>query len=176
MARETRKARMLRIASGMATPDDVSAGMAFVNRLRSAFTWLASLDEGQPLTEPLLDTLLTVKEDTQVAADGCKVAEDLSRAYIIARAEAGDGLFVPDGITSTVYLGLPTHDKKVSVESSVRVTVDSTGMLAAMVRDGLLTEAVAEAYRVAFSTVKPTKSVRFIPVGAEKASAKGVDA
>lgn len=161
MARESRKDRMARIASGIANPNDASSGMAFVNRLRSAFTWFASLDEDAPITEPVLDALLTAKEATQVVEDGCEVAEKLVKAYAIARAKAGDSLFVPDASTTTVYLGLPTHPKRLTVESKSRDTIDTVEMLAAMVRDGLLTVATAEAYRTAFTKSTPFHAVAF---------------
>lgn len=161
MARETRKARMTRIASGIVVPGDTAAAFAFVNRLRSAFGRFAALDESAPVDEATLDGLLTAKEDTQLVGDGVSVAESIVKAWVIARADAGDALYTPDDTTDTVYLGLPTHAKRFSVERKVREGVDAEGLLAALVRDGFLTVVQADTYREAFTKRTPFTAVAY---------------
>lgn len=159
--KESRKDRLARIAAGMTDANDASAAFAFANRLRSAFVAFSRLDEGAPITEAALDGLLTAKEATQVVDDGCEAAEKIVKAFVIARADAGDALFVPDDTTSTVYLGLPTYPKRFTVERKSRATVDSAGMLAALVRDGLLTERDAATYLEAFTKPTPYTAVAY---------------
>lgn len=159
--KESRVDRLARIARGMTDANDAAAAFAFANRLRSAFVAFTRLDEGAPLTEPMLDALLTAKEATQVVADGTKVAEDIVKSFVAARAAAGDALYTPDDTTTTVYLGLPTFPKRFSVENREKDTVDAAGMVAAMVRDGLLTAAQGDTYLATFTKHTPYLAVAY---------------
>lgn len=161
MDKETRKAQEQRIHGGAALPEDVSKAIGFANRLRSAFAWARGIDPTAPLNEVALDGLLTVKAAVQSVITSGDAAERVIRDLVVARADAGDGLFVASDTTSTVFLGLPTHPKRFSVEDKTRKAFDLQAFLGALVADGVLTEAQAAARVAAATTYPVSRAVAF---------------
>lgn len=161
---ETRKGRQERIAGGVALPSDVRSAFGFANRLRTAFDWVRTLSTTSPLGEETVDTLLTVHEAIQTVGDGVKGATDVVKAIVLGRADAGDALYVPDPATTTLYLGLPTHAKRFSVETvKGRTTVDHAALLDSLVADGLITASEAAVRVARFTTVAPDhRRMRFL--------------
>lgn len=164
---ETRKGRTGRIAGGIALPSDVRAAFGFANRLRSAFDWVRTLPVGEPLGEATVDTLLTVHETIQTVGDGVKGATDVVKAIVLGRADAGDALYVPDPTTTTLYLGMPTHDKRFSVEwVKGRTSVDHAALLESLVADGLISRTEAAARLARFTVTAPDhRRMRFLTWG-----------
>lgn len=159
---ETRKAQEARIKGGTVLPDDVSNAMAFVNRLRSAFSWIRGLDASAPLDETTLDGLLIVKASVQSVASSTKSAESNIRDFVIARADAGDGLFEPSTETDTLFLGLDTHAKRFSVERQVRPYFDKDAFIRSLVEDGVLTQDECDERSARFTETPTIPVVRFI--------------
>lgn len=158
MDKETRKAQESRIHAGAALPEDVSKAQGFANRLRSAFAWVRGIDAAAPLSETTLDGLLIVKTAVQSVITSGEAAERIVRDLIVARADASDGLFVESDTTDTLFLGLPTHPKRFSVENRTRSAFDLQAFLGALVADGILSESES-ARRVAAATTYPVSRV-----------------
>ena len=155
---ETRKDQKARIAGGTTLPSDVSDAFGFVNRLRSAFDWVRTISATEPLTETTVDGLLVVKASVQSVVTSGEAAEKVLRNLVVARADAGDDLFVESDTTDTVFLGLPTHAKRFSVENRTRTAFDLDRFVDGLVADGRITRAEADA-RIAAATDHPTSRV-----------------
>lgn len=160
---ETRVDRKARLVAGVVEAEDIKAFYSTANRLRAMWSRIASVR--LPLGEVALDTLLTAKEEAQQVIDAAESGENVIRTLMLDAREASDPMLVPivgkDGsLTGNYSAGLDTHEKHFTIEHKQRDTVNTAAMLAALVRDGLLTYEQAETYRGAY-----TKHTEFDTVG-----------
>lgn len=169
MTDETRVDRKARLVAGVVESDDLKAFYNTANRLRAMWGRLASVR--LPLSEVSLDYLLTAKEEAQSVVDAAEVGEDIIRGLVLGARTASDPLLVPivdkmGAPTGNFSLGLDTHPKQFTVEHKERATVKVDAMLAALVRDGLLTHEQATVYKDAHTTHTEFDTVAFRPRGA----------
>ena len=160
---ETRKAQEARIKGGIVLPDDVRVAQGFVNRLRSAFSWVRGISASEALDETTLDGLLIVKSAVQSVVSSGRAAEGNIRDLVLSRAAAGDALFERSATSDTVFLGLPTHEKRFSVAQHDQTSFDQKGFIASLVADGLLTQDEADDRVAQFTTMVIVPKVIYKP-------------
>ena len=110
-----------------------------------------------------LNGLLIVKSAVQGVASAGRAAESNIRDLVLARAAAGDALFETSATSDTLFLGLPTHEKRFSVEQHGSSSFDQTAFIASLVEDGLMTQDEADERVARFTTMAIVPKVIYKP-------------
>lgn len=158
---ETRKARRERVGRKETTRADVSNASGFLNRLRSKFAFVGTLDTDAPLDEPTLDGIQRAYQAFQEVEDVASAIQKDVRRILFARADAHDALFTVGDKEGGLFLGLPIHPKRFSLER-LEPSVAWKGLVDSLVADGLLSQDEYQRRVVAFTNEQGSRRLRYL--------------